>query len=685
MSDPLIGTVISGRYKVESQLGSGGMGSVYLVQHTQLRRRFALKLLHAETSKVPEMVARFEREAMAAANVDHPNIAFATDFGRTDTGEFFLVLEYLEGQRLRDALADGPLEVRRAVHIVRQVASALERSHELGVVHRDLKPENIMLVPRQGDPDFVKVLDFGLAKVATQTPLAGGEGPAQALTKHGTLFGTPKYMAPEQCVSGPIDGRTDLYALGLIFYELLTGINPFGAKDVVGIIRNQIATPTPPMKNVAPGVRVPAALEAIVLRLTEKIPDNRYPSAKELLAALDLAAAELGGPFSSSPGGARPAPVRPAAEAGGQTVASAELLSVGGTLADGGALGPAPSAPPEPPRRDQTPEPAAAPALRAPSVVRFDPPVTNPSSAPPLTNPSSAPPAPSPPPPEPPPSTTAVGATTDGRSLAGALYARLPVPLQRPPVLLGAAALILVALVLLLRPKAPTEQAATRGSTTRTVTHPPSVRRAPPQELRQAGAAGLAAVLALAERYPQDGRVQRAVAHTYMAQSDGVEALRWLARAVAADSDLVLDGELAQAAALADKTPDSLDAAMAVLEKDLGSRGVDVLYALAYRPGPPRIKSRARKSLEQPSVRARASAAAAIAIELHAAARCEDKRALLPRAGRTGDQRALQVLHALQQTHSCGPFGLIDCYACLRGDGALQSAVAALEARAAKE
>jgi serine/threonine-protein kinase len=163
----LIGTTIAGRYKVESLLGTGGMGAVFLVQHTLMRKRFALKMLHAETSQVPDMVARFEREAMASAHVNHPNIAIATDFGRAESGAFFLVLEYLEGQRLRDALAAGPLPVPRALHIFRQVASALERSHELGIIHRDLKPENIMLVSQQGDPDFVKVLDFGLAEVGS--------------------------------------------------------------------------------------------------------------------------------------------------------------------------------------------------------------------------------------------------------------------------------------------------------------------------------------------------------------------------------------------------------------------------------------------------------------------------------------------------------------------------------------
>ena len=131
-----IGTTIAGRYKVEALLGTGGMGAVYLVQHTLMHKRFALKMLNAETSRLPEMVARFEREAIAAGRIDHPNIAGASDFGRADDGTSFLVLEYLEGQRLRDALAAGPIPFRRAIHIAMQVASALERTHELGIIHR---------------------------------------------------------------------------------------------------------------------------------------------------------------------------------------------------------------------------------------------------------------------------------------------------------------------------------------------------------------------------------------------------------------------------------------------------------------------------------------------------------------------------------------------------------------------
>jgi serine/threonine-protein kinase len=163
--ESLVGTTLGGRYLIEKLLGEGGMGAVYQAEHTHMRKRLAVKVLHPEMSRLPEVVARFEREAMAAAHIEHPNVAAATDFGKLDDGSFFLVLEYVEGKSLRDAIAVGPMELGRTLHIARQTASALARAHALGIVHRDLKPENIMLVAREGDANVVKVLDFGIAKV----------------------------------------------------------------------------------------------------------------------------------------------------------------------------------------------------------------------------------------------------------------------------------------------------------------------------------------------------------------------------------------------------------------------------------------------------------------------------------------------------------------------------------------
>src|SRR5277367_5733388 len=197
--ESLVGSTLSGRYLIERLIGEGGMGAVYQAEHTHMRKRLAVKVLHPEMSRMSEVVQRFEREAMAAAHIDHPNVATATDFGKLEDGSFFLVLEYVEGKSLREVLGDERLPLPRALHIVRQIASALQRAHSMGIVHRDLKPENIMLVEREGDPDFVKVLDFGIAKVPVGTLGSGHAGPGQpVLTQLGMVYGTPEYMAPEQ-------------------------------------------------------------------------------------------------------------------------------------------------------------------------------------------------------------------------------------------------------------------------------------------------------------------------------------------------------------------------------------------------------------------------------------------------------------------------------------------------------
>src|SRR4051812_15506702 len=189
------GTIVADRYRIESPLGEGGMGAVYLAEHVHMRKRVALKVLHAEWSRSPDIVARFEREAIAAGKIAHPNVAAATDFGRLPDGTFFLVLEYVSGGTLRSALEGGALETSRALKIVRGIGMAIGAAHAKGIVHRDLKPENVMLLARDGDPDFVKVLDFGVAKVEVASVSAGAAGTpgttAAALTKVGSIIGTP--------------------------------------------------------------------------------------------------------------------------------------------------------------------------------------------------------------------------------------------------------------------------------------------------------------------------------------------------------------------------------------------------------------------------------------------------------------------------------------------------------------
>ena len=293
----LVGTTLVGRYKVERLLGEGGMGAVYLVHHTGIHKRMALKVLRADLMRNPAVVARFEREAMAAAHFDHPNVAAAHDYGRIDEGSFFLVLEYVEGEELRAALeqAKGPLPLARALYIGRQLASALVRAHELGIVHRDLKPENVMLVKRDGHGDFVKVLDFGLAQVSRRiNDEDASEGatpqPARAptkLTKRGDIFGTPAYMAPEQSVGEDTDVRTDLYALGIILYELITGQRPFRGKSLLVLVQEHLSAPPPPMSEREPAIKVPKAVEDLVQRLLAKSPEDRIQHPQELLQAID--------------------------------------------------------------------------------------------------------------------------------------------------------------------------------------------------------------------------------------------------------------------------------------------------------------------------------------------------------------------------------------------------------------
>jgi serine/threonine protein kinase len=285
-SSGLIGKVISDRYFIERLLGEGGMGKVYLAQHLLMHKRFAVKVLRPGMTRKPEAVARFEREAMAAAHIEHPNVASATDFGKLDDGSFFLVLEYIEGIDLFDVIGLGTVDAERALHITHQIASALARAHALGIVHRDLKPENVMLVERDGDPNFVKVLDFGIAKLITGT----GEGPhptPQNITQVGAVFGTPEYMAPEQALGLEVDHRADLYALGVLLFEMLSGVRPYQSDGVTNVLTMKISGVPPTVKSKNPAANVPPAVEEIVRRLLERHADLRYQNAHQLLDAIE--------------------------------------------------------------------------------------------------------------------------------------------------------------------------------------------------------------------------------------------------------------------------------------------------------------------------------------------------------------------------------------------------------------
>jgi eukaryotic-like serine/threonine-protein kinase len=272
--DRLIGTVLADRYRVESLIGVGAMGRVYRAEHVHMRKWVALKILHAELTKIPDMVQRFEQEAQAAAKIQHPHVAAATDFGKLADGSVYLALEYVEGTSLTDLIQAGPVPLRRVLDIAHQVSSALEVAHAHGIVHRDLKPDNLLLVAQE-QQDFVKILDFGIAKLPTE-----GADDDKPLTLAGMVYGTPEYMAPEQALAQDVDGTADIYALGVIMFEMITGRRPY-LGPVAGLLGQQLSKPLPKMSEVAQ-VLVPPAMEQLVFEMLSTDPKQRPSDVKNL-------------------------------------------------------------------------------------------------------------------------------------------------------------------------------------------------------------------------------------------------------------------------------------------------------------------------------------------------------------------------------------------------------------------
>lgn len=304
--EELIGAVIHDRYRVDRLLGSGGMGTVYLAEHVLMKKPVALKVLHPEMLHLQEIVARFEREAIAAGRIDHPNVAGATDFGRLEDGSLYLVLEYVDGRSLSDLLKEGPLGVERVLSIGRQIAAALSAAHAAAVVHRDLKPDNVMLVHQDGR-DLVKVLDFGIAKVLDDGPADKRDSKSEAqLTRIGTVMGTASYMSPEQAIGQQVDPRADLYSFGVMLYEMLAGRRPFEGEELAQIIAKQLTEVPPPLPQTTP-----TEITLVVNKLLEKRPDDRVQSAAELVEIFDGLRESLFGiaPASSEKSIAFPVPI----------------------------------------------------------------------------------------------------------------------------------------------------------------------------------------------------------------------------------------------------------------------------------------------------------------------------------------------------------------------------------------
>src|SRR3954470_24336004 len=267
--DPLVGQVLDGRFKVVEPIGTGGMGKVYRAVQQPLNRAVALKVLDYNygAGRDEAFRQRFLVEAALTAKLSHPNTITVIDYGCTPSGIFYIAMEYLDGRTLDQVVADdGPLPWRRALHIGQQVARSLREAHNLGVVHRDLKPGNVMLLHADDDTDQVKVLDFGLVK----SFVVGQELEGRAITQQGMLMGSPPYMAPEQGAKNHADPRSDIYSLGTVLYEALSGAPPFIGKGAMEVILKHVSAPVPPMKVPPTLEAVPREIEALVSRCLAK-------------------------------------------------------------------------------------------------------------------------------------------------------------------------------------------------------------------------------------------------------------------------------------------------------------------------------------------------------------------------------------------------------------------------------
>ena len=270
--------ILDNRYVLQGPLGSGGMGKVFLARDRVLERDVALKVLREQYAESDEFVGRFEREAKAAASLNHPNIVQVYDRGRAEDGAYYMAMEYVPGGTLKDRVLEGPMDPGEAVRLGGQVADALEAAHGRGIVHRDVKPQNVLLTAHEN----AKVADFGIARAASADPLSNSS----------LVLGTAKYMSPEQAMGGPLGPESDLYSLGVVLYEMLTGELPFDADSAIGVAMKHVNEPPRPPREKNPAVS--AALDAVTMKLLEKRPEDRYPGAADLAA--DLSRVDEGRP-----------------------------------------------------------------------------------------------------------------------------------------------------------------------------------------------------------------------------------------------------------------------------------------------------------------------------------------------------------------------------------------------------
>ena len=364
----LVGQLVGERYQVERRLGEGGMGEVYLARHLLMGRLCALKVMSQSLSRDPDAVSRFNREATNASRISHPNVCAVYDFGLTPDGLVYLAMEYVEGRALSEVLdQEGPLPVQRAATLVVQCAHGLQVAHDLGIVHRDLKPDNIMVTPAK-EREVAKLVDFGIAKAVES-------GPGQRVTKTGFVVGTPEYMAPEQLAGDPLDGRSDQYALALVFYRAITGTLPFEGSTVQETLVKRLTDPPRPLAMARPDGRFPAGLQGVMDRALARDPLDRYPTVTafsdavseiirgDAVATRPMAEAPAHDPVAipptrQSPRKKQPAGVRFAVAAGAVLVAGAGAWAIfdsnGSTPVQPSSGTAATSPPPSAPPRDSS-------------------------------------------------------------------------------------------------------------------------------------------------------------------------------------------------------------------------------------------------------------------------------------------------------------------------------------------
>ncbi len=620
----LVGTLVAERYFVEALLGEGAMGAVYRAKHVHMQKDVALKVLHQTMSTNPEVVKRFEREAVAAGRVQHPNVAGASDFGRLGDGSFYLVLEYIAGQSLGGLIDEaGVMPAERACRIGLQIASALSAAHSEGIVHRDLKPENVMLPRGDHEGDIVKVLDFGMAKMA-QTD----ETKATKLTMHGAVYGTPAYMAPEQAAGNDVDHRADLYALGLMMYEMVSGGPPFTADQVMALLVKQMTEQPPPLPP-----NVPRQLSKCIMKMLEKDPGARQQTADEVVQELsDFLGVTYTDPRLSTVGFPSPGASNP--RASGVSVATMKAQVVEGVAQLAPVLD----------KAREASKPALA-YLREPMTVRGK---TFPRWV---------------------PAAAALGFVLV--LLVLVLSGGDEQPTAEPPG---------------------TDTAAKTSPNVPRDTNPAAKDPDPPDpelaRVIQAASTGSdSALYALEQREDSERSLTEwmGLAQARLMRKDTSKALDAFRQAIKMDESMKADKRMLGALRrLADEDEHAED----VLEfaaESMGPLGADLLFDVwAKTAAKTKSTTLAYDLLTSGSVEGNYSPSLGVAMKLRDVQDdCEDAHELMPRIEEVGDERSLVILRKMHQTRGCGDNNRKDCYPCLRDDDALKNATMAAGMRKA--